>query len=136
MWAPTGPGTETPSADELLARRPSNFAYHRRARSRPAHAVRARQRPDRCALVEPWCLTLDAVSEAIATFTQAEYLALEQRSNLRHEFVGGRIHQMAGGTERHELAIAALVRHLYPAARAARCRVFANRQLRVPAGDH
>jgi Uma2 family endonuclease len=76
------------------------------------------------------------VSEAIATFTEAEYLALEQRSNLRHEFVGGRIYQMAGGTERHELAIAALVRRLYPAARAARCRVFANRHLRVPAGDH
>lgn len=43
---------------------------------------------------------------------------------------------MSGGTERHELAVAALVRRLYPGARAAMGRTFANRQLRVPAGDH
>src|SRR3954451_19595984 len=76
------------------------------------------------------------MSEAIATYSEAEYLALEQRSEVRHEYVGGRLYQMSGGTERHELAIAALVRRLYPGARAAGCRTFANRQLRVPSGDH
>jgi Uma2 family endonuclease len=80
--------------------------------------------------------TMSGVSEAIATYTEAEFLAVEQRSAVRHEFVGGRLYQMAGGTERHELAVAALVRRLYPGARAAGCRTFAHRQLRVPAGDH
>ena len=76
------------------------------------------------------------MSEAIATFTEAQYLALEESSEVRHEFVGGRVYQMAGGTERHELAVAALVRRLYPGARSTGCRTFANRQLRVPSGDH
>jgi Uma2 family endonuclease len=76
------------------------------------------------------------MSEAIATYSEAEYLAREERSDVRHELVGGRVYQMAGGTERHELAVAALVRRLHPGARAARCRTFANRQLRVPSGDH
>ncbi len=76
------------------------------------------------------------MSEAIATYTEAEFLALEERSEVRHEFVGGRVYQMSGGTERHELAVAALARRLHPGARAARCRTFANRQLRVPSGDH
>lgn len=74
--------------------------------------------------------------EGIATYTEAEYLAIEERSEVRHEFVGGRLYQMSGGTERHELAVAALARRLYPGARAAGCRTFANRQLRVPSGDH
>lgn len=76
------------------------------------------------------------MSEAIATYTEAEYLAIEERSEVRHEFVGGRLYQMSGGTERHELAVAALARRLHPGARGAGCRTFANRQLRVPSGDH
>lgn len=76
------------------------------------------------------------MSEAIATYTEAQYLALEEASVVRHEFVGGRLYQMSGGTERHELAVGALVRYLHPGARAAGCRAFANRQLRVPSGDH
>jgi Uma2 family endonuclease len=79
---------------------------------------------------------MGSMSEAIGTYSEAEYLALEQRSEVRHEYVGGRLYQMSGGTERHELAVAALVRRLYPGARAAGCRTFANRQLRVPSGDH
>ena len=76
------------------------------------------------------------MSEAIATVSEAEYLALEERTSVRNELVGGRIYQMAGGTERHELAVASLARRLHPGARAAGCRTFANRQLRIPSGDH
>jgi len=79
---------------------------------------------------------MHTMSEAIATYTEAEYLVIEQRSEVRHEFVGGRLYQMSGGTERHELAVGAIVRRLHAGARAARCRTFANRQLRVPSGDH
>jgi len=79
---------------------------------------------------------MSRVSEAISTYSESEFLALEQRSEVRHEYVGGRIYQMSGGTERHELAVAALVRKLHPGARSAGCRTFANRQLRVSAGDH
>ncbi len=76
------------------------------------------------------------MGEAFGTYSEAEYLALEERSAVRHELVGGRVYQMPGGTERHELAIGALTRRLHPGARAAGCRVFTNRQLRVPSGDH
>ena len=50
------------------------------------------------------------MSEAIATYAEAEYLALEERGAVRRELVGGRVYQMAGGTERHELAVASLVK--------------------------
>ena len=76
------------------------------------------------------------MSEAVETYTEAEYLALEERSDVRHELVGGRVYDMSGGTERHELAVAALLRRLYPGAHATGRRTFAHRQLRVPSGDH
>lgn len=34
------------------------------------------------------------MSEAIATYTEAEYLAIEERSETRHEFVGGRLYDV------------------------------------------
>jgi len=54
--------------------------------------------------------------------TYAEYLALEASSNVKHEFLGGQIYAMAGGTPEHAaLAAAAIgarldVRELYESA--------------------
>lgn len=40
----------------------------------------------------------------MADLSFGEWLAAEERSERRHELVGGRIYLMAGGTERHDLA--------------------------------
>jgi len=51
-----------------------------------------------------------------ALMSVKDYLRSEASGNLRHEFIGGRIHAMAGGSERHNLiagnVFAALHGHL------------------------
>ena len=42
-------------------------------------------------------------------YTYAEYLALEQSSNVKHEYLGGQIYAMAGGTPTHAALAAAMV---------------------------
>jgi Uma2 family endonuclease len=44
--------------------------------------------------------------------TYAEYLALEEESSVRHEFLGGEIYAMAGGSPDHAGLAAALIRSL------------------------
>jgi Uma2 family endonuclease len=62
------------------------------------------------------------------TFT--EYVRLEEESTVRHEFVGGRIYAMAGGTpERSALKVAMILR-LGRAVEGGRCRVY-DSDLRV-----
>ncbi|MEO0325423.1 MAG: Uma2 family endonuclease [Myxococcota bacterium] len=41
------------------------------------------------------------MAEPAASLTYAEYLALEKRTGVRHDFVGGRAIAMAGGTPEH-----------------------------------
>jgi Uma2 family endonuclease len=55
-----------------------------------------------------------------------EYLAFEERSPIRHEYVGGEVYAMSGVTTRHNLITLNLVRSLHPPARARGCRVFAT----------
>ncbi len=61
-----------------------------------------------------------------AWLSPAEYLAQEERSDVRHEYVGGRTHAMAGATRAHNIIagniFAALHRHL----RGKKCRTFMN----------
>lgn len=63
-------------------------------------------------------------------YTFAEYLALEETSNTRHEFFGGQIYAMAGGTPEHSALIASLTVLLGTQLRGGRCRVHAS-DLRV-----
>ena len=55
-------------------------------------------------------------------YTYAEYLALEEESSVRHEFLDGEIYAMAGGSPDHAALAAALIRivgsQLPPACRA------------------
>ncbi|MGH9129842.1 MAG: Uma2 family endonuclease [Acidimicrobiales bacterium] len=75
------------------------------------------------------------MSEAIAVTEFEEYLAAEGASDLRHEYVGGRVYSMAGGSERHDLAAGLLYEAVAPAARAQGCRAFtANRLVRTGSG--
>lgn len=59
-----------------------------------------------------------------------DYLALEQASNVRHEYLAGEIYAMAGGTPEHAALAAAVISFLHAALRDGPCRVFAS-DLRV-----
>ena len=56
-------------------------------------------------------------------YTYADYVALEQTSSTRHEFLGGEIYAMAGGTEEHSGLCAQVLRLLGNAIDERACRV-------------
>src|SRR3954451_20629343 len=56
--------------------------------------------------------------------TYAEYLALEASSNVKHEFLGGQIYAMAGGTPEHAALAAAVIGLLFPQLRDHGCRAY------------
>jgi Uma2 family endonuclease len=66
-------------------------------------------------------------------YTYSEYLALEEESSVRHEYLEGEIYAMAGGTPDHAALAAAVIallgRQLPPG-----CRVFtSDLRIRIPA---
>ncbi len=70
-------------------------------------------------------------------YTVAEYLALEERSNVRHEFFEGEVFAMAGGTAKHNLLIGNCYSMLRAGLRGRPCRVFfENVQLAVEKGHY
>lgn len=76
------------------------------------------------------------MTEAIAITSLEGFLDDEQRSERRHELVGGRVYAMAGGSERHDLAAGFLFELLAAGARAIGCRPFtANRLVRTRSGN-
>ena len=56
--------------------------------------------------------------------TREEYLAFEERSSIRHEYVAGEVYAMSGPTTRHNTISLNIHRHLHADARACGCRVF------------
>jgi len=76
------------------------------------------------------------VTEAIAFVLFEAYLDGEQRSERRHELIGGRVYAMAGASERHDLAAGLIYETLAAGARARGCRPFiSNRLVRTPSGN-
>ncbi|MGI8632167.1 MAG: Uma2 family endonuclease [Solirubrobacterales bacterium] len=69
------------------------------------------------------------MSEAIAYTTFDEFLAGERTSERRHEFVGGRIYAMSGGTERHDLMAVLISDALAAGTKAKGCRRFVHNRL-------
>ncbi|MEA2238263.1 MAG: hypothetical protein QOC81_2987 [Thermoanaerobaculia bacterium] len=68
-------------------------------------------------------------------FTYAYYLALESSSNIKHEFLGGQIYAMAGGTPEHAALAAAAIGLLFAQLRGGNCRVYdADLRVRTPSG--
>jgi Uma2 family endonuclease len=66
----------------------------------------------------------------------ADYLAYEQRGDIRHEYVAGHIYAMAGASEAHNRIAGNLYFHLRAAARGGTCGVFiADMKVRVEAHD-
>lgn len=67
--------------------------------------------------------------------TYADYLALEASSNVKHEFLGGQIYAMAGGTPEHAALAAAAIGLLFAQLRGGRCRAYdADLRVRTPSG--
>lgn len=58
--------------------------------------------------------------------TYTEYVELEARSPVRHEFVNGEVFEMAGGTPAHGALASALARDLGSGLRGKPCRVFSS----------
>lgn len=68
-------------------------------------------------------------------YSYAEYLALEASSNVKHEFLGGQIYAMAGGTPEHAALAAAAIGLLFPQLRGGNCRAYdADLRVRTPSG--
>ena len=63
-------------------------------------------------------------------YTYAEYLGFEASSNVKHEFLGGQIYAMAGGTPEHAALAAGAITLLGPQLRGGACRPY-NSDLRV-----
>lgn len=56
-------------------------------------------------------------------YSWADYLALEESSNVKHEFLDGQIYGIAGGTPEHAAIAAALTGLLFAQLRGSRCRL-------------
>ena len=65
-------------------------------------------------------------AEPTPQMTLDEYLAFEETSPVRHEFVAGQVFAMTGGTIRHNLIALNVAASLRSAARAGSCRVLVN----------
>jgi len=63
--------------------------------------------------------------------TLAEYLAFEDSSPVRHEFVAGDVYAMTGGTLRHQQVLLNVASSLRAAARGGPCRVYPEARLRI-----
>jgi Uma2 family endonuclease len=64
------------------------------------------------------------------TYTFADYLAVEEVSTVKHEFLGGQILAMAGGTPEHAALAASVIGLLFGQLREGKCRVY-DSDLRV-----
>lgn len=68
--------------------------------------------------------------------SEAEYLALEETSSVKHEYVAGTLYALAGTTRRHNRIAMNIGARLWEAARGTPCRVaMADVKLRLKAGD-
>lgn len=73
---------------------------------------------------------------AASRMTYAEYLAAEEKSQVRHEYLCGEVWAMAGGTPEHGAIAASLIILLGNAVRDKACRVFTSDvRVRVEATD-
>lgn len=59
-------------------------------------------------------------------YSYREYLALEATSNVKHEYLGGQIYAMAGGTPEHAALQAAIIGLLFGQLDGSRCRAHSS----------
>jgi Uma2 family endonuclease len=71
------------------------------------------------------------------TLSYAEYLAYEQNSPVKHEFLYGQAFAMAGASEIHNVIVANLIAVIRPRLRSSNCRVFpSDMKLSIAAADN
>ncbi len=58
--------------------------------------------------------------------SESEYFELEESSQVRHEYVAGRIWSMVGASARHGVIVSNLNHHIYEPIRQAGCRAYAT----------
>lgn len=69
---------------------------------------------------------MTAVSVSSRFISVEEYLAGEQSSEVRHEYIDGQVYAMTGASDRHGLIVNALAFALTPAARRKQCQLFTS----------
>ena len=62
----------------------------------------------------------------VLPMTVADYLATEESSGVRHEFIGGEIHAMSGGSRAHNMIALNIATALRTLLRGGPCQVFIN----------
>jgi Uma2 family endonuclease len=68
--------------------------------------------------------------------TVQEYLEFEEKSDVKHEYVAGRIFVMAGATEGHNLIVVNVTSSIRPHLRGSGCRVYtADMKVRIELAD-
>lgn len=78
---------------------------------------------------------MSTAAEQPPTFTFEEYLKLESVSEVRHEYVGGHVYAMTGGTVRHGLLVQLINARLLAAFLPEGCRVHSHdTKMRIPDG--
>lgn len=69
--------------------------------------------------------------------TVEEYLAGEETSDVKHEYLGGTVHAMAGATNRHNILAGAAFGSLYGQLRGKTCQPFnSDTKIRIEFSDH
>ena len=76
-----------------------------------------------------------SLARALQPITEDDYLRVEDSAAVKHEFVAGGVHAMAGASERHNRIAGNVFFHLRAATRGRACRAFmADMKLRVDDG--
>ena len=74
-------------------------------------------------------------SHELPRMTVDEYLAFEESSDVKHEYVDGYVYPMSGATARHERIVANVLGHLWMAARGSSCAAYgSNLKVNTPDG--
>ncbi len=67
---------------------------------------------------------MSAVAESFRPMSIAEYLAAEERGSVRHEYINGVLHAMAGASERNNLIAVNVVSALHAHLRGGPCKAY------------
>lgn len=76
---------------------------------------------------------MSALPQADNSYTEAEYLAFEQESDEKHEFIDGEIFAMSGASPNHNLIVASTIAAMYSQIRGSGCKIYpSDMKVRTP----
>jgi len=66
--------------------------------------------------------------------TEADYLAFERQSEVKHQFIDGEIYAMSGASEHHNLVVGNIIASVRPQIRGKKCKIYpSDMKVRTPA---